>query len=495
MLSFVEFCSKVDNQVYLMQYSFLEEYLQDKNFARDPAVLLRTTKDNAERLKRAERRLYGICKGFFELRLPNYHGRSHDSSKFVNILGNAVHLTHRSIVEFLQSQYFEQNMKLELPDFDGFDAYCQTYLGQLKSVHLPKTYLSVKYRGAKFFGNDVFAYPLHPSFIEDMERIILLNQHRATPRFLKFLDDVHSTLIDLGKYIDHKCALRIWRNEFFYCDAESLIMIACARVGFYEYLLHRQDTGSEVTALCASVCMLTCIHSSDDELYRRFKTLHFLFDNGASPNCMITQRDGGILTTFHQVIWFCCCNGFGNRAKLFLSVIAFMLYNGVNPRFAFNISSMRYRLKSGFIFKMHYTSERPLPESEYGVETIRHPADNFDVCYSIKADKETLDMIKKHGWVIDLRTLASIWYPGQSDVLQQVIDWILELGVLTDAQHRSELQNRFGHLLRPFFDRDCPDFIGWVSARDVWPRGYISGTYSRDQFQLMEESASDTSVS
>lgn len=49
-------------------------------------------------------------------------------------------------------------------------------------------------------------------------------------------------------------------------------------------------------------------------------------------------------------------------------------------------------------------------------------------------------------------------------MLQQVVDWILEAGVPINKDIRQQLQAKFGHLLRPIFDADHPQFIGWDEA-------------------------------
>ncbi|KAI1388692.1 uncharacterized protein F4822DRAFT_443533 [Hypoxylon trugodes] len=110
MLSLARWSSLYDIQVFLTQYSFLEEYTANRDFAMDLPVKFFTAKENSERLERATKRVYGVCKGLIELRRPR------DRFKVLGgVLGDVVHLIHRSVAEFLESQFFQQRIAMCWP--------------------------------------------------------------------------------------------------------------------------------------------------------------------------------------------------------------------------------------------------------------------------------------------------------------------------------------------------------------------------------------------
>lgn len=481
MLSLARFCGSNDDHVFLMQYSFLEEYVENRNFAIRSAVKLFTTEENEMRLERAKRRVYGVCKGFLELRKADV------PSKFSNVLGNVVHFIHRSIAEFLESPYLKGKTDLEHSNFDVFDAYCQTYLGLLKHVRLPNLYfIPDLYNTSPFFfhapsdigPSHLLPYPRHPSVLSDVEieirKSIVLGPQVDALRFCEFLDSTCYTLAELEVNVTGKHSLKLLGGHVVYCNVADIIMLVCALYGYHEFLeflvSKLGDISSELIATWTSASVFSFVSDEseyEDQRRRACKTLQVLLNNGASPNTELAPNSG---PAFHVAIKYWCCGTLMNQ--LDIASIAFLLYQGVNPRFAVVMSTRKYKVTGGgeklVAFKAYFTSACPNQDSEHQVDTVRvGPADPL---YYVEATPDTLDILSKYGHVIPFRTLVSIWFPDYSNVLQQVIDWIVELGVDVDAQHRLQLQSRFGPLLRPLFDPDHPNFVGRVTAQDSsWP--------------------------
>ncbi|OTA55289.1 hypothetical protein K449DRAFT_177860 [Hypoxylon sp. EC38] len=482
MLSLARFCSKYSNyldQVFVIHYSFLEEYIENESFAMDSDVRLFTGRENSDRLERTRRRIYGICKGLLELSPQSYPL----ISKYSIMLGCAVRLIHRSITEFLDSQYFIQVMDVEYPDFDPFDAYCQTYLRQLQRVRLPTSYFATTSRLSHSFpvvrscslhtylsiASRLASFCTPPlSFRQDIESRVLQHivtgRQETTPRFFKFLDAADRALKDIRISLPGKRGLAF--NDWYSIvgGPQELIMLGCAQLGFYEYFILKQDLKPELVASCTSVRLLgfEYLHEEGPNVWKRaYKTFEALLNRGASPDSSIIP---GKEPAFHTMLRFWC-----QYSRPNLAVIAFMLYHGINPRFTIVMSKTKYkymipndrRSRTGaIVFKAYCQSE--LPASGPGCEgKIIRASEEPGTSYIIETVPEVLDVVNRYGHKINLRTLVSLWYPGQSAVLQQVIDWIVELGVPVDAYHRSQLQDRFGSLLRPLFDPDHPEFIGF----------------------------------
>ncbi|KAI1659282.1 hypothetical protein F4813DRAFT_395201 [Daldinia decipiens] len=487
MLSLASFVTTHGNQICLMQYSFLEEYIENRNFAIDWPVRLFTTSEHGERLERSKRRVYGVCKGLLELREPPA------KTTYPNMLGDVVRLIHRSIAEFLESQHFKAETESVLKEFDPFDAFCQTYLGQLKRIRLPMAYFSPKLFSLQrsiSWGNVIedsagfFYYPSHPTFQQDILWIVCRQnnreQHRARPRFSQFLDHTCRTVASLRT---RPCMLRtIYDNRVIQYPPENVIIIICILIGIYENLPLEADTDSEMIDLCASWCLFDIGQSQLMSPHiipsKAIRVLQTFLDRGASPDSVM----GHNITApeFHHILKDWCI-----LYTPSLAVVALMLYHGVNPRFAIVISRGIYQPRDlgSCILKARFRSE--CPSIQKGNEARKIQLGRDMPFLTIEASPQTLRMISNHGCDIDLRALVSVWFPDQSHILQPAIDYILELGVLTNAHHRSELQSRFGPLLRPLFDQDHPHFVGEVLPRTEWPQESIHWDYHElDSYRL-----------
>ncbi|OTB04197.1 hypothetical protein M426DRAFT_262419 [Hypoxylon sp. CI-4A] len=477
MLSFANFCNQYGSQTFLMQYSFLEEYIRDKDFAIDSATSLLTARANDERLERTKMRLYGVCRGLLELRRPKIPKKS---SKFAKVLGNAVRFIHRSVPEFLESRDFKTKLGLELSDFDIFDAYCQTYIGLLKRVRLPTSYFVYRPKGnlssLSYAPNwepfnsvarvSLIYYPPHPSFRQDLElrisRHVLLNGEEVPSRFYEFLDNAYQIALDLAKL---RPEIKHCHSDTYYnlakCSAidislEKTVLLACATFCFYEYLLLKLYIVSENMALYVDVCIYQ-LGSSQVRTSRIRKTLQILFDHGASPDNNLFNTP---VSHFHIYTW---CSLWEHSAVL--SNVAWMLYYGLNPRFSIVLSKKKYLYKGGIHHKAYFRSESPESQQGNGVEAV-HMARKVRFAFPEIA---VSSIVKQYGHTITLSALVSIWSLTHCDVLQEVIEWILRLGVPVDAMHRARLQAKFGPRLRPLFDQDHPSFIGEEGREVHWP--------------------------
>ncbi|KAI2631860.1 hypothetical protein GGR54DRAFT_627466 [Hypoxylon sp. NC1633] len=486
MLSMAHFCLPYDSRVFLMQYSFMEKYVEDKNFAMNSDVKQFTAKENRQSLERARKRIYGVCKGLLELRQAH-----RVTSELSNKLGSVVHLTHRSITEFLESQHFKEKMDSELHDFDPFDAYCQTWLGQLKRARFTKSYIS-SYISPPIAGRPLgpeginssqyqttfnympFAYSEEPSLRQDLEMKILQYTDFGNPklilRFLEFLNNTYHVLVDLKWLTTCKLVPRnngSWHPPVKY-DLDNVVVLACIQLGFHEYLLSIRSELIECHISIWPIMFDIENQRSPESSSRLVKTLRVLFDHGASePDCPLpSKREPG----FHTLLIQWCTRVSEYNARL--AVIAFMLYQGANPRFTIVIGKPKYQYKTSkrIYFLVCFKSVRLVLNTGYiyEEETERQPGTSENISF-LSADSSTLDIISTYGRRIDLKALVSIWFPDHCNVLQQVIDWILELGVPVDTHHRAQLQSLFGLQLRPLFDERDPNYPGWKTGLTSWP--------------------------
>ncbi|KAI1328221.1 hypothetical protein F5Y16DRAFT_398628 [Xylariaceae sp. FL0255] len=178
-----------------------------------------------------------------------------------------------------------------------------------------------------------------------------------------------------------------------------------------------------------------------------------LLDQGVSPD--ITLLDPRI-PILHALI--------ASRAYEYprIGPIAFMLFYGSNPRFDMEVGQQLYffddrkgRKFAGaaglkVVFRTTYPSTHGNKNAvNYWRNLGGRPQDATNV---LILWPETERLLEKHGWRrLSLRALVEIWYPDHYSVLQQAIDFILEVDADLCLSQRVELQRRFGNELRRLF--------------------------------------------
>lgn len=368
MLTFASFAGKFRHDCRLMQFSFVEDYLANKDFAmlmQATRANLKSASDNTNRLRKARRRVYGVCKGFLELR-QEYYGSRPRVVQISDMLGECVRLNHRSIVEFLESDYFSHRRDLILPDFNPWDAYLQTYLGQLGNVDLPEFYFAPDRRSEdrvatdletglrnikgkkckplyRLYGDGFHQYSPSPSFRGDLTDFMLLQLNLGTTadslRFCHFLSKVRKTICDLEMDTSATRILPIF-GDHIECNPSELVALLAAAMGLHEYVLYEQDLTPTVIERCTELCLSNVDSWDPDETSEfeagmscLFKTLEALFDRGCSPDL---ERFANY-PLFHTFLQRICIFEVDPKPP-FLATIAFMLYHGSNPGFSIAFS-------------------------------------------------------------------------------------------------------------------------------------------------------------
>lgn len=397
MLSFASFTGKFDNYFRLMQFSFIEDYLANKDFAmlmQPTRAKLMAASDNSNRLRKARRRVYGVCKGFLELR-QHYAGKRPRVVQITDMVGECVRLNHRSIVEFLESDYFSHRRDHILPDFNPWDAYLQTYLGLLGNVDLPEFYfapdrrsetrgstpLEMQLRNIKskkckplylIYRHSVLQHSPSPSFRGDLTDCMLLHLNMDTTvdplRFCHFLCQVRTTICDLQMDRAATHILTISDDDI-RCNASELVVLLAAAMGLHEYMLYEPDLITAMIERCTRLCLSNFHSWRPDEISEieagidcLFKTLEALFDRGGSPDL----ERFAMYPLFHAFLATICIQSFAVDPKPpCLAIIAFMLYHGSDPRFSIIFS--RKPLKES-------NSEVPLNQTSPGSSLLSYKA-------------------------------------------------------------------------------------------------------------------------
>lgn len=467
----------------LMQLALLEEYIQDKDFAMKIPI---HTLDLPARQERARKRIYGICKGFLELRYLASSTRPIVIS-ITHLFGDIVFFTHRSVMEFLESRKFQEITQNELQDFDPHDADIQTYLGLLRYLKLPRFYFVPKFASQNRLGlpvmesysNLLIASAPTPSFSCDLSRKIglhikLLPRH-GPERLLRFLDDVQRTVVDLH-LSTAKLFIRVHdaRVEIFRCPLHDLPFFLSTTMGFLEYIARPCHIAPEALVGYINTALVHIMFQTPSpKLSRSFKILDMLLSRGNSIDIMSSMRKSSMLD-FIMEDW---CMRTSNVPPC-LQLIAVFLYHGVDPGFCLVLSKGSYETKEygmvrrvywgkkmtgkGGIKKIMRLNLRPARE-RLGLDD--NPRAQLGTLVAVKSDKFTT----KHGFFLDLKALVSIWFPAKSNILQEVLDWHNEVGILLDTNQRIQsAQSKFGHQLRRLFDSDHLDVVGWEAGPREW---------------------------
>lgn len=113
-------------------YSFLDEYIDDRDFVRNLALRPTDAADLERRGAIANAQIAGRCRGLLELRRTEW-GKSGTTIENFDTLRYRVVFTHRSIPEFLGDHLSTRNQEL-LAGFDALDACIQTFSAIVKTI-------------------------------------------------------------------------------------------------------------------------------------------------------------------------------------------------------------------------------------------------------------------------------------------------------------------------------------------------------------------------
>jgi len=117
----------------LLRFSFLDDYIEDEQFAMRLAMCNMSNQQLEDRVKASTAQIQGRCKGLLEVRELESHWRTElDSPSYIAF-------THRSIPEFLEDYLLRNEVKKYMSEFDVVAAHLQTILAQFKSLAIPTT--------------------------------------------------------------------------------------------------------------------------------------------------------------------------------------------------------------------------------------------------------------------------------------------------------------------------------------------------------------------
>ncbi|KAF4630923.1 hypothetical protein G7Y89_g7210 [Cudoniella acicularis] len=383
----------------LTQYSFLEEYQDDRDFAIGPHVHKHTEEEMQQRFRRARKRVYAQCRGILEVVSQPY-----TLYKKVAFREEFVKLTHRSLAEFLQKKTTQERMAPCLVGFDIPDFYCQSLVAELKSINLDWSEYSMN-------KNSTFFYDIS-------DRVRLYSYEiRNSSRLYNFLNQVADTAIanvPTGPtgYASAYMSIPLWEVPIDYikCHPSAYIPILAVTFGMYEYL----STISIVSIQSLSrgeydkVIMFALQNLQKPNSRNLVKILGYLFEYGISAN----SRHGFQRYTCLQYTLWVLISGTNSMhwespLQIEPTFRVFLLY-GTNPDFYLVFGPRNVSHKGEALIEV-------FPKSDKGGERL------FDEVYVPKSD-HIVSFAESKGWSLSLRDLVEYWFPKRYKVLQELID-------------------------------------------------------------------------
>ncbi|CVK94865.1 related to small s protein [Fusarium mangiferae] len=187
----------------IFRISFLEEYIENHDFALSQRFEQLKEDQIVDRLERARKKIYGKCKGLLEIQLVTYPKYSLPVDQ---TLRDSVKFTHK-FIEYLESDQTKREFATELKGLDILDALCHTFLAHIQAATMDEHYYQDRH-GASNLDNDLafpwgdLIYVLPPPSL-DYDICTLLGAYAAkndaadSSRFTEFLDNVVEVAEDL----------------------------------------------------------------------------------------------------------------------------------------------------------------------------------------------------------------------------------------------------------------------------------------------------------
>lgn len=492
----------------LSRYSFLEDYLTDTNFAISLPVKPIDRLLIMERLKRAQRRIYGICKGFLEIVSYSAQGESESLETFASmfgrasgileaereansLFGGAVKFTHRSIVEFLSGHSIRHRMQSVLLEIDTFDAWCQTLLAQVKviSAHQPElcypdpvplgcdinefynSHGKFSFRACielQPYGERMFSRmtKLQPAWFSDdlidISLIMATKLPRNSNRFEHFISHISDTAAQLAlspiliEFVDSNS--RRFRSRIRVCADLSAVpyhALIVAGLPLFRTGLAAWRQDILLWMLLGRMEESACFDSHMSTLMA-VQNLRLYLEEYNTPNEGSAVKG---VPRWHFYLWRCC---WGIPV---LATIALCLYYGANPWFWIVVQS-----KDPFVFWFETGPNNFSSEKFDDWMKFRRKELSF-------ISKESSDFWERHKYRLSLGDLLALWFPKYSEGLQKVVDWLGEQEFVEgdlSTEKREELQNTFGHFLRPLFEGSVLE--GFHDRDKYWKKHFASGS-------------------
>jgi hypothetical protein len=444
----------------IFRISFLEEYIENRDFALSQQIKQLDDDQITDRLERTRKKIYGKCKGLLEIQLVHLdEGHRIDRNKIDQTLKESVKFTHRSIIEFLKSDQTRQNLADELKDLDILDAMCQTFLAHIQAAIMNEHYYQDRHGASDLnhhleFPSEDIVYVLRPPSL-DYDICTLLGAYAAkdtaadSARFTAFLNKVTEVAEDLFspraefQFVENNWLKKDLIHHTMQVSFPVKMGLFSASYGMTDYALQTDSIGldgvREHITLPMLISMISYVprlrHSVRNRISEGFnKILNAYLDLGLDPNGPLGVEN---TSCWHYVLLQSVSE---DGRGLYVPIIASFLLHGANPRFW---------MKFGDRHRWAYNESVLVPiEFEWGKERQRlHYLEEGTVMTAV-LDWPLRMFLRRGQAELSCRELLGMMFPRQKADFEEAIDYILhwDTEVLTN-DNLKELKERFQPIL------------------------------------------------
>ncbi|KAF5565382.1 hypothetical protein FNAPI_1697 [Fusarium napiforme] len=447
----------------IFRISFLEEYIENRDFALSQQIEQLDDDQITDRLERTRKKIYGKCKGLLEIQLVHLD----EEHQIDQTLKESTKFTHRSIIEFLKSDQTRQNMAAELKGLGILDAMCQTFLAHIQAAIMDEYYYHDRQYGALHSWKYHLSYPSEilvkvlspPSLDYDICALLGVyaakNEAADSARFTAFLDKVVEVAADLFspraqfQFVDINWMRRGLIYHTMQVTFPVKVGLFSASYGMIDYSLQTRSIGLKVLQehiTLPILVSLTCdgaglSHTMRSRISEGLNTiLKAYLDLGMDPN---SPMEGQSISCWHYMLLRCI--GADDRGP-YVPLIAAFLLHGANPRFWIKFGP-RHR----------YTGDEdpstvivPI-ELEWGEERQRLSGLEEDQVMTMELNWPLRMFLRQGQMEVSCKELLGMMFTQQKSDFEEVIDCILhwDTEILT-IDNLKELKERFQPILGPW---------------------------------------------
>ncbi|KAF5630080.1 hypothetical protein F52700_7438 [Fusarium sp. NRRL 52700] len=439
----------------IFRISFLEEYIENHDFAFSQKIKQLEEAQIVDRLERTRKKIYGKCKGLLEIQSVTYlkHSLPVDQT-----LEESVKFTHRSIIEFLKSDQTKREFAAELKGLDILDAICHTFLAHIQAATMDKHYYQDRHGESNL--DDHLAFPwgdliyvLPPPSL-DYDICTLLGAFAAkdsaadSSRFTAFLDNIVEVAEDLFsapaqfQFVDVNWIRSGLIHHTIQASFAVKMGLFSASYGIPDYALQKHSIGIEgvrehitLPMLVQTICQgAQSSHAAHDGITRGLKRIvNTYLDLGCDPNGPSAAES---TSCWHYLLIRCIV---ADDRGPYVSIIASFLLHGANPRVW-----MRFDVRRRCQFEEDPPTLGIPIEFESGHERQRVEYLDEDRVMVVELDWRVRMFLRRGQVELSCKDLLGMMFPQQKSDFEEVIDYILHWDeeILT-TDHLRELRERF----------------------------------------------------
>ncbi|KAF4943280.1 hypothetical protein FGADI_13518 [Fusarium gaditjirri] len=479
----------------IFRISFLEEYIENRDFALSRQIDQLENGQITDRLERTRKKIYGKCKGLLEIQLVQFNRER----QVDRTLEESVKFTHRSIVEFLNSDQTKQKLVAELKGLDTLDAICQTFLAHIQAAIMDEDYYHERGEASNLehcldlCPEGLFNVLLPPSLDHDICTLLRAfaakDEAADSVRFTTFLDKVVEVAEDL---VSPQAPFQLvdvnWmRSDMIYHTVQVSfpvkVSLFTALYGMTDYFLRAHSIGLDGLRRHLTLPLLVLligqsVYTSQAVRNRVFKgistILNAYLDLGLDPNGPSAVES---ISCWQYMLMRSVVAE--NRGP-YVSIIATFLLHGANPRFWIKFGA-RHRLKGD-----NDDSTVIIPiEFEWNEKRQRLHYLDEDSVVTVEFNWPLRMFLKRGQMELSCKELLGMMFPQQKTDFEQAIDCILhwDTEVVTD-NHLQELRRRFQSTLGGLITSGCNEaYLGNVKTPE-FPVLKFSPTKRKDLYLL-----------